>query len=67
MIPDYTDINRGLKRKVNKAKRDGTEKVTVDVAFLQNVSVALDSLIQARKMAEKNRPMWGVRPPEEDV
>lgn len=56
---DYSDINRGLKRRVRKAKRDGVDQISVSVDFLGNLSVALDALVSYEK---KHRHDVVVRP-----
>lgn len=42
---DYRDINRGFKRKVTRAKKDGKAEITLDLSFALNVAAALDGLV----------------------
>lgn len=49
MIPDYTGLNRGLERKLNKAWRSDQETIELNVQFLRDVSHALDDLVKASK------------------
>ena len=42
---DYRDINRGFKRKVNRAKNKGETEIVLDLNFALNVAAALDGLV----------------------
>ena len=65
MIPNYTDINRGLKRKVNKAWREGVESVALNTQFLRDVSTALDELVKASKRgAIQEGTTWRIGEPK---
>lgn len=65
MIPNYTDINRGLKRKVNKAWREGADTVELKTDFLRNISNALDELVKASKRgAIQEGTTWRIGAPK---
>lgn len=55
MTQDYSDINRGFKRKINKAVKDGVSEITLSVDFLHNVSAALDALVFEARLRAKAR------------
>lgn len=64
MIQDYSDVNRGLKRKINKAWRDGLETIELNVQFLRDVSHALDELVKASKRrGVQEGAAWRIKPP----
>ena len=66
MIPNYTDINRGLKRKVNKAWKDNKETIELNTQFLRDVSNALDELVKASKRgAIQEGTTWRIGAPKE--